>query len=327
MNISSPNSISPVTSQYNSLPLPVFTLNTINSSYVYPVENLPSTDYKTLMNLSNFEFTIVNKCTTTPLLLILIHTSPKNYERRKSIRETWGRNSSNVQVFFVFGATDDQDVQKKLEEENNNYSDIIQGTFLDSYRNMTYKHVMAFKYSIYHCPDAKYILKTDDDVFVNMPRMMDFLTVDLSPYGAKNLLSCSLTMNLLVIRTFRSKWRVSFKEYRDKYYPPYCLGWALLYSPDVLFALYQNIQKSKYFWIDDVLITGILAKQENIQHTNVQNLILPRNNLQEITEHESTFNGTNFIFGPPNLTTKEVHNLWNYIKSHSSNKYLIKDHR
>jgi hypothetical protein len=34
---------------------------------------------------------------------------------------------------------------------------------------MTYKHIMALKWVVYFCPGVRYVLKTDDDTFVNTP--------------------------------------------------------------------------------------------------------------------------------------------------------------
>lgn len=120
----------------------------------------------------------------------------------------------------------------------------VQGNFHDAYRNMTYKHVMALKYAAYHCPRARYVLKTDDDVFVNMPTVMAFLSVDLSAYGARHLLLCQPTYGSKVKRSYRSKWRVSWWEFPHSTYPTYCPGWAVLYSPDVVFSLYREAQVS-----------------------------------------------------------------------------------
>ncbi|KAG7209499.1 hypothetical protein KM043_015584 [Ampulex compressa] len=126
---------------------------------------------------------------------------------------------------------------------------------------MTYKHVMALKWTTYHCPSAKYILKLDDDVFVHMPAMLDFLTRDLSPWGARRLILCDLLLAGTVKRSWRSKWRVSPQEYPGRQYPAYCPGWAVLYSPDAVFLLYREAQKEPYFWIDDVHVTGTLARK------------------------------------------------------------------
>lgn len=123
----------------------------------------------------------------------------------------------NITDFFFFsGSVNSSDLQKTLNEENRSYGDLVQGSFLDTYRNITYKHVMVFKYVLYHCPKAKYVLKTDDDVFVNIPTMKNFLKFDLSPYGANKILFCTPREHTNVLRTYRSKWRVSFTEYPNR---------------------------------------------------------------------------------------------------------------
>lgn len=227
-------------SEYSDAIYSVYSYN--SSGYSYPIHLLSQNDYTQLIDL-NFSFNILNLvCNeSSPLLLVLVHSAPKNYAKRKTIRETWGsQTGDNVKIVFMLGLVNEFNLQSRLEEENRQFNDIIQGNFLDTYKNITYKHVMVFKYVIYHCPQAKYILKTDDDVFVNMPTMRNFLTVDLSPYGARNVLFCTVKKNSKVLRTYRSKWRVSFSEYPQRNYPSYCPGWTLLYSPDVVFALYRG---------------------------------------------------------------------------------------
>jgi len=103
---------------------------------------------------------------------------------------------------------------------------------------------------------CRYVLKTDDDVFVNPGALIHFLRNGLSSYGARRLILCQYHVNGLVRRSYRSKWRVSYSEYPGRFYPPYCQGWAVLYSPDVVFQLYKESQMSSYFWIDDVFVTG-----------------------------------------------------------------------
>ncbi|XP_008473166.1 beta-1,3-galactosyltransferase 5-like [Diaphorina citri] len=113
-----------------------------------------------------------------------------------------------------------------------------------------------------------HVLKLDDDVFMNVIQLDELLTRTLSPHGTRNLLMCSIVWEKSpVLRTYRSKWRVSFSEYRDHFYPPHCHGNALLYSPDVVFKLYQHLQTDQeYFWVDDVFITGIVFSKLNLTH-------------------------------------------------------------
>ncbi|KAJ8922156.1 hypothetical protein NQ315_004091 [Exocentrus adspersus] len=305
----------------------VYSLYTKNSSgFSYPTQELPTADYNQLINLT-FSFSVLNLvCNeSSPMLLVLVHSSPKNFAKRKTIRDTWGKNEENVKILFMLGTVNSSDLQRSLEEENRLHNDFVQGNFLDTYRNITYKHVMVFKYVIYHCPQAKYILKTDDDVFVNMPMMKTFLSIDLSPYGANKLLFCTPRKHKKVLRTYRSKWRVSFAEYPNRNYPTYCPGWNLLYSPDVIFALYKEAQKAEYFWIDDIHITGTLAEKIHIIHTDIEPLVISREDLRYVVD-DFTYNITKpFLYGRANLEEKQIRALWKFVTTHSMPKTVFED--
>ncbi|XP_969838.2 beta-1,3-galactosyltransferase 5 [Tribolium castaneum] len=297
-------------------------LNTSNtSSYSYPVQNLSQDDYHQLINLKNFTFTILNKpCNgSSPILLVLVHSNPKHFATRKVLRTTWGKNSLQVKVLFMLGLVKSHRLKVQIEKENEEFGDLIQGSFLDTYRNMTYKHVMVFKYAIYHCPQAKYILKTDDDIFVNMPLMLNFLTEDLLPFGGSRMIFCTLEENSPVVRKTGSKWRVSFTEYPAEKYPTYCLGWVILYSPNVVFDLYKEAQKTDYFWIDDVHITGILVEKIHLTRVDVNKLVLSDNAFHRLAQYKGPF-----LYGPPNMKNREIKDLWEYVKSHRKRVSLLK---
>lgn len=282
--------------------------NLTQPSQPYSLNELPSDDKSTLIDIKDFKFTINhNLCNKTqPLLLLLIHSAPGNFRKRKVVRETWGQETSDLILLFFVGSS--EKYKKALEDENRKYKDLIQGNFLDAYRNMTYKHVMALKWATYYCPSAKYILKLDDDVFVHIPALLNFLTQDLSPWGARRLILCDLKLEVAVKRSWRSKWRVSPQEYPGRLYPAYCAGFAILYSPDTVFLLYREAQKEPYFWIDDVHITGVLARKINITHTSLDSLVLTTENMHNLLQNRS--NQRDFLFGPPNLVEKEIRALY-----------------
>ncbi|XP_044252424.1 beta-1,3-galactosyltransferase 5 isoform X2 [Tribolium madens] len=309
--------------EYSAIQYNVYTTNT--TGYSYPLQTLPHDDYHRLINLKNFTFTIFNNpCNeSNPTLLILVHSNPKNFEKRKIVRETWGKNTPQVKVLFIIGLVKIRRLKMQLQKENEEFGDLIQGSFYDAYRNMTYKHVMVLKYAIYHCPQAKYILKTDDDVFVNMPLMLNFLNLDLSPFGGSRMIFCTLRKNSPAMRSWRSKWRVSFKEYPDKVYPPYCPGWAIIYSPDVVFELYREAQKTDYFWIDDVHITGTLVAKIHLSHVNIDSLVLDRKEQTDALHQPSRCNRT-FLYGAPNMNNREIKALWECVKTREVHVSLLK---
>lgn len=120
---------------------------------------------------------------------------------------------------------------------------MFQGNFMDTYRNLTYKHVMLLKYAVYHCPNINYLLKTDDDVFINMPILSLYIKNFNNDNIAKprELLYC---LPYLEPRVFRgnSKWQVTYEEFPGKYFPTYCAGFAILLTADTVPRLYRASQ-------------------------------------------------------------------------------------
>uniref|UniRef100_A0A8D9ELI0 Hexosyltransferase n=1 Tax=Cacopsylla melanoneura TaxID=428564 RepID=A0A8D9ELI0_9HEMI len=226
------------------------------------LESLPPNDSSQLINITNFEFLINPPCSESPYIVV-VHSAPGNYDKRHLIRSTWG---SRVPLYFFFGETATN--QTLLDTESAEYHDVVQGSFIDSYRNLTYKDMLVFKWVIYNCPRVRYVLKIDDDVFVNVARFSEFLTDALSPYGTRHLLMCYVWRHIAVDRSNNmSKFYVSVEEYPYEEYPPYCSGPTVLYSPDVLFKLYQSLQQDgNYFWIEDVFVTGIMVSKLNLKH-------------------------------------------------------------
>lgn len=280
------------------------------SPYQIDRSHLPQDDFHQLIDLYNFSFTMNDPAvlcneSNTPLVLAIVHSSPTHFSNRRAIRKTWGRE---MHVVFLIGETDNV-TQQYLNDENSKHHDLIQGSFLDTYRNLTYKHVMGLKWLTYYCRTARYILKLDDDVFVNFRNLNDLLVRQLSSLGARRLIMCKLLISGVAKRTYRSKWRVTPAEYPNRRYPNYCPGWAILYSPDVVFALYCEAQRTPYFWIDDVHITGTLALQANLTHTS---LGLQSYLWADDREHLKNHKG-DFVVG---LTEHfEFNNLWETLDS------------
>lgn len=188
--------------------------------------------YDQLIDIKNFTFKVnPQPCQgyqSGLLLMIIISSNPVNYEKRTLIRNTWGRPVDSTKVVFLMGESDNVNVTRKIDEEIQKYGDIVQGSFTDAYRNMTYKHVMGLKWVSHHCPTARYVLKTDDDVVVNSHALRTFLARELSPWGARGLITCHLMRHASVQRGKGNKWKVSEEEYEGQFYPDYCLGIVLL---------------------------------------------------------------------------------------------------
>ena len=62
----------------------------------------------------------------------------------------------------------DENIQRSLEEESQEYGDLVQGDFLDNYYNLSYKAIMGNLWVAEFCSQAEFLVKTDDDMFVDM---------------------------------------------------------------------------------------------------------------------------------------------------------------
>ncbi len=140
------------------------------------------------MNPHNYKF-LINEpdyCQRDEVdLLILVTSALEHRKQRDGIRASWAskRHLSNkrVKVLFLLGNGRDQ-----VYEESRKFGDIIQEDFHDSYRNLTLKTMMGLKWASAFCPQARNILKTDDDIFVNI----DDLLPSLSKFDRGRITGC-----------------------------------------------------------------------------------------------------------------------------------------
>lgn len=88
-------------------------------------------------------------------------------------------------------------------EENYEYGDIIQEKFHDTYNNLTLKSVMMLKWVTTNCPHATYLMKTDDDMYINVEGLVKALK--LRPHIKGSLIG-SLICNARPISDPKNKW-------------------------------------------------------------------------------------------------------------------------
>ena len=71
-----------------------------------------------------------------------------------------------------------QNTSNSLEEEIHTYKDILQADFKDTYANLTLKSMFMLKYGADLPVDqVRYIMKVDDDSYVNLKRLMVYTEI------------------------------------------------------------------------------------------------------------------------------------------------------
>ena len=208
-----------------------------------------------------------SKCSTRHFLLILISSSPSNIERRKNIRRTWGADNSTKprwKAYFLIAQTRDRNLSQSLLHEGDAFEDLIRADYFDDYWNQTLKIQMGFEWASRYC-NFSFLLKIDDDVFVNMNALLSNLT---NPSMPKYKLYMGLLWQKLPVRRYKGdKWEVTKEEYQPDFYPDYCPGFGFVLSFDVVHSFVNLYQVVKPFKIDDVYV-GMLAERAGVNGTN-----------------------------------------------------------
>ncbi|KAK6184414.1 hypothetical protein SNE40_006892 [Patella caerulea] len=194
-------------------------------------------------------------------LLITVFSRTSEIKERMAVRKTWGSlavNNTEIRLVFMLGFRPEINHQEvKIESEK--YHDIIQEDFYDSYRNLTIKSGAILRFANTFCQGVKYILKVDVDVFINLP----FLIEELRKNNGKNMVMGHTLKSLVPHRNPKSKWYA--ESYPLTYYPNYASGPSYVLSGDIVGKLFRVALTTKYFYLEDVFVTGIVRERAAVK--------------------------------------------------------------
>lgn len=201
-------------------------------------------------------------------LLLVIKSVPDNFDRREVLRKTWAKershNGMNIKRVFISGVTGsdfEQERQNKLLElEQKEYKDILQWDFRDTFYNLTLKQVLFLEWMDKNCPNVRFLLNGDDDVFANTNNMVEFLQGLRDNNGSSHLFTGHLIQNVGPIRSPGSKYYVPVQVQESDSYPPYCGGGGFLLSGYTAMLIYKMSHYIPLIPIDDVYMGMCVAK-------------------------------------------------------------------
>ena len=212
--------------------------------------------------LNNVSICNKNTHVTDIKILILIFSVNYNFLARRTIRETWLSPTYDkslwVQHVFLLGQSTNISVEKQLHREHLEYGDIIQFSFYDAYRNLTYKTIMGYKWASIYCSNANFILKTDDDVYVNIKGLLRTVYAHQEALLKSVAGMCSLESRRDTSPS--SKSYVLPQEYPFDSYPGLCNGFGYIISMQTLKRILQVYSNIPFFHLEDVYI-GFCVKE------------------------------------------------------------------
>jgi hypothetical protein len=244
-------------------------------------------------------------------LIVVVHSHTSHIAQRDAIRDTWGKARRDfdaplqVRIVFILGQSESDLALTGPKKESKLYRDIVLGTFMDSYRNLTLKSLFGLQWVLEYCEDAKYILKTDDDSYFNLTSLLHLL-----PMVKDSKFIGSLNTKAPVQR--HGLWQVNQAQFPQKTYPPYCSGCAYVVSQDILPQLLSTARSIPMLPIEDVYVTGLLAKALRIQCQN--NINFPYWYMGPSPKHICMLlNGR--IFGLHNVQYERMYTIFHKVNS------------
>ena len=87
-------------------------------------------------------------------LVILVVSNAKNQELRNAQRDAFNQTMLNrlgMKRIFLLFVDEDNISQEIIEEESKMHLDIVQGSMMEDYKNLSYKHLMGLQWAADEC--------------------------------------------------------------------------------------------------------------------------------------------------------------------------------
>ncbi|XP_074524514.1 UDP-GlcNAc:betaGal beta-1,3-N-acetylglucosaminyltransferase 7 [Halichoeres trimaculatus] len=259
------------------------------------------------------------KCKGDVYLLMVIKSVATQHDRREVIRKTWGKeqvvNGKRIKLLFLIGKPSNEveraNHQKLVEFEDYIYGDILQWDFLDSFFNLTLKETHFLKWFNTYCPHVRYIFKGDDDVFVSVENILEFLE---STGDSKDLFVGDVIFKAVPIRKKENKYYIPQALYSKPNYPPYAGGGGFLMDGALARRLFSVAETLELYPIDDVFLGMCLEvlRVTPVKHNAFKTFGLVKNKQSKLNREPCFFKSMIVVH---KLLPSDLMNMWNLVNS------------
>jgi len=204
------------------------------------------------------------------LVTILVISAPDHFKQREAIRNSWGKTKDNKEVVFSFlvGLSDNTTLDKDVADESAKNGDVIVNNIDDSYQNLSLKTISAFVWFKQFCSKSQFLLKVDDDMFVQIDRLLELIRELLAKSEPPRLILGNISRGWKPVRNPQSKYLITEAQYPGENYPDFATGPSYLVSNSAVIEIIPVAMEEKYIHLEDVFLTGVVAESLGIIRYN-----------------------------------------------------------
>lgn len=224
-------------------------------------------------------------------IIICIISCDKNKNKQKYIRNTWIKNliKYNIKYYFIMGTKSPKILK------DNAYAiidDILYLNCLDDYASLSSKVGSCINYIFYNT-NFIWMYKIDDDCYLNVNKLINLKFNEIDFYGK-------------FVKSSKYKlWRLNERPYyllldNKIDFNFYAGGSGYIINRYAMEIISKNLDFFKKHYLEDIGISKILSKEENIYITpndyitdyynNLHNLNLNSNVITEVFDEEAMNN-------------------------------------
>ncbi|XP_066926660.1 beta-1,3-galactosyltransferase 5-like [Clytia hemisphaerica] len=214
-------------------------------------------------------------------IMFLVTSHIRFQIRRDSIRSSWGDasrftkhrlkyNGVNYKVYFQTGYLDGAFKAAKLESKI--HRDMLISNRTEDYWDLSRRVMLGFIWSLEHC-SFEYLIKTDDDVFYNIPNLFQLIYEDPFILAHKDRVFAGSIYQTTrrSSRDLFSKWYVPKEEWPADEYPYFATGMANILSRLVVERMRPHFDWVNPFRLDDVYI-GMLVNRADVPRMGIRKI-------------------------------------------------------
>ena len=150
-----------------------------------------------------------------PFMVIGCLSTENEFQLRENVRESWARSNvgKDILVWFVVGAPQSSDIIQEAKEYNDILFINVPEFYSPGMSTLPVKVHGYFQIAHKYFPKTQYFMKTDDDVFILLDKVLDKIENSHNPFSKNTLFGSVIFRAKSLIRQSFNKNYVSIQQY------------------------------------------------------------------------------------------------------------------